>query len=450
MITYEPYQKIGIEFLKSKKAALLADDMGLGKTAQAIRALDELGITRALIICPAIVRFNWKKEFEKFSTLNKNAFSLERWQDLKNWNGKDHLVISYSMTPNLRAALYKLFGGQKKVFGACILDEAHFVKNLKARRAIAILADDGIVRFCNRVWALSGTPMPNDASELYPLLKVFGATKLGYRAFVKKFCISHGGYADRGGYAPLIITGTKRSSILELKEMLAPVMLRRQLSDVLKLPAEFSKITIPKPRSLADDLAAHFTVDDMRKYLDEAGRAMSIRDAEGLMLLAPSVSTLRKYTGLLKVPGVASLVESELNSKAYDKIVIFAHHKSVIYGLEMRLAKFHTVVLDGQTPPPSRQKIIDAFQTDPAHKILIASITAAGIGINLTAATQVLFAEMDWVPANNQQAYRRVLRRGQEKKVYIRSICLNDSLDDRITEILKNKLSDIQSVVDGG
>lgn len=448
MITLEPYQQHGVHFLANRKCALLADEMGLGKSAQAIRALDHIRAKRALIFCPAIARVNWQREFEKFSTTAaKNTFILESGKDIKHWNRKDHLISSFNLAGKIQEYLAQLSRG--KIFNCLLVDEAHFLKNKSAKRSKIILGKNGLVRTAHRFWAMTGTPMPNNPAELWLILKVMGRTTLSYMAFVKRFCECYGGWdMQNNRYAPLIITGAKKSAIPDLRRMLDGLMLRRKAKDYFNFKSSSQKFTLPKPKRIPPDIAALFTAEDMQRARDEKRQAMSIQTAEGLMMLSGSISTLRRLNGLLKVPGIAELVTGELLANSYQKVVIFCHHEQVSDRLAIRLTQFNPLQIHGKILTKQRQLAIDLFQNSSQHRILIAGILSAGTAINLTAGEQVIFAELDYVPANNQQALRRVLRRGVQNPVSIRSMCFADSVDERITEILKNKLDDIYQVIE--
>lgn len=442
-----PYQVEGRKFLVSKKVALLGDEMGLGKTPQAVRAIDCLRLKGdkdpALIICPAIARTNWQREIDKWSVSQKDSVAVFKASDLSHWfvdRPKDHLIISYEFAHKL---LLLLPEPPTKVFSAVVMDEIHYLKNKAAKRTQSILGNKGLVRFGGRVWGLSGTLMPNHAGELWTLLFTFGVTKLNFRQFVERYCDSYGGYVEAGsGYSPLVIVGTKRKMIPELREMLHKIVLRRTTSTAgLQLPPiRFGSITLTKPKELPADLLEAFDLESLQV---EEERVKAYLSAEALALMAPSVSTLRRYNGLMKVEAVAKLVAEELRNKEYLKLVIFCIHQGVVRGLEKRLWEFSPVSLYGDTPQSRRQINIDRFQNDLDCQLLIANIGAAGTAINLTAASHMLFVELDWTPGNNAQAIKRCHRIGQDQSVYVRTVGLENSIDDRITQILARKTEDI-------
>jgi SWI/SNF-related matrix-associated actin-dependent regulator 1 of chromatin subfamily A len=160
-----------------------------------------------------------------------------------------------------------------------------------------------------------------------------------------------------------------------------------------------------------------------------------------LEAMAKSVSTLRVLTGWQKVPEVLKLVKRELTDGEYDKIVIFAVHKIVVEQLRegFKKLKEHPVHIWGNTPPAVRDHRVKRFQNDPSCRIFIGNIQAAGTAITLTAAHQVLFVEQSWTPGDNIQAAMRCHRIGQTRPVLVRTVGLENSIDARVTDLLRRK-----------
>ena len=184
--------------------ALLADDMGLGKTAQAILAADMVNAQRILIICPAVARLNWKREFHEFSIFDRDFVVCLRTMDRPGQSS----VVSYDYAVANHSWLISM------QWDLVIVDESHFLKEPTSKRTRVIYGIDGIIRKTKRLWCLSGTPAPNHAGELWPMLFTFGATRLSYEQWVKKFCnhrtVWYGNkpqlkiYGTQDGNAPLL------------------------------------------------------------------------------------------------------------------------------------------------------------------------------------------------------------------------------------------------------
>lgn len=442
--TLFPYQIQGAKFLQEKRFALLADEMGLGKSAQAITAADKINAKRILVLCPAIARINWQREFTKFSTHNRD-FDLVFSRTFAPSNDRS-IICSYDLAATFPPGF---FGS----FDLLILDEAHYLKTLETKRTIAVYGKEGFCRYSKRIWALTGTPAPNHAGELWPTLFTFGSTQLRYNQFIETYCD-----LVKLTYRTQIV-GTKKSAIPELRDTLKKIMLRRTTKEVaLELPEIFYSHLVVEPGAV--DISIEFpeyvmlkdTTHELYELLakqtklveDVADTVRLGRDGMKVLEgLAKSISTLRRYTGLQKVQSVIELVKEELITSQYEKIVIFAVHRGVIKGLQDSLREFKPVTLYGGTPPEKRQKHIDNFQKNPRCRIFIGQIQASGTAITLTAANQVIFIEQDWVPGNNAQAAKRCHRIGQEKPVFVRFISLKDSYDERISQILKRKTAEL-------
>lgn len=447
------FQKRAVIWLTKHKTALLALDMGLGKSAVAITAADRMGIGDILVICPAAARINWQREFSKFSNKNREFQILQDRQSASSPIHKS-LIVSYDLCAQIPADL---------TFDALIIDESHMLKSLDAKRTRSIFGKEGIVRRIKRcVWALSGTPAPNHAGELWPLLFTFGATKMCYEKYVDRFCTIN----PTVRYGPPRITGTKVENIPELKEIMKPYLYRKTKEQVLhQLPKIYyqSLVVEAGPVDLDIDFTDYVTPHDQREMLFkklEKERDL-LRDVlkltktgddglKAMEALTKSLSTLRRYTGLQKVQAVTDLVAAELITNAYDKIVIFAIHRGVIEALRDTFwrMRMRPVTLYGNTTPEKRQRNIDLFQKDPKTRVFIGNILAAGTAITLTASHQVLFVEQDWVPGNNAQAAMRCHRIGQKRPVFVRFVGLGNSIDERIAFILQKKTKELTMIFD--
>ena len=419
----------------------MALDMGLGKTAIAVTAASHLPELKSmLVMCPAVAVENWKRELKLW------GMNLEL---VKVW--------PYSMVQKLETAM---------PWDLAILDESHFLKSTEAQRTKLVYGRNGILQKSKRVWCLSGTPTPNHAGELWPMLRAFGATSLDYEKFTKRYCVGRT-IKIKERYVSQI-TGTRMESIPELQRLLAPYTLRKRKEDVLLElpPISFETVTVPAGNVVPDadtSFVKYFVVKDRsaelfaqlereRDMVKAAMDAVNERTPAGfktLQAIAPAVPTLRRWVGLQKVEPVAEMVRDELEDGLYEKIVIFAIHQGVIEGLRYRLRKFGAVTLYGGTPPDKRQKHIDKFQKFSNCRVFIGNIHSAGTAITLTASNQVLFVEQDWVPANNAQAAMRCHRIGQERPVTVRFVSIADSIDERITEVVKRKTREVACLMDG-
>ena len=447
-----PYQVEGADWLAEKRFGLLADEMGLGKSAQAIRAADDILAERILVICPAVARVNWLREFQKFAKYpRKFVIGLEGSHVPRPGEG---YICSYELA--IKTNLLQKWQGH---FDLLILDEAHYLKSPDAQRTIQILAGagkikmvdgrsiGGVIRNSFRTWALTGTPMPNHPGELWVWATTFGVCKLDYASFCRRFCEFIPGFRHH-----LQITGLRKDRREELRALLAPVILRRTVKQVgLQLPELFFGDVVVEPGNVRLSAEQLDKATQEELWLRERLRGVEELDPKAMGLLealARSVSTLRLYNGLQKIEPVAELLEVELSANHYPKIVVFAIHTEVIRSLAVALQEFGTAVIHGGVSPGARQAAIDAFQTNPKLRVMICNIHAAGTAITLTAADQVLFVESAWSPGDNQQAAKRCHRIGQTHTVRARFVAIADSIDEKVQRINRRKAQDIRAVLD--
>ena len=440
MLEFLPFQLTSAEWLAARNAALLALEMGLGKTAISIKATDLIQAMRVLVICPAVATENWAKE-------------IGMWAESR---GQTFDVFAYSQIHKIPA---------EAQWDVAILDESHFLKTPDAQRTRAIYGRTGVLRRVKRAWCMSGTPTPSNVSELWTMLYSFGITPLKFDAFVHRYCTWR--YISAGG-ARLHITGNRDENIPELRELMKPFMLRKKKDDedvnmqlpklsFDELPVQASEVDITVESSFVQYTFPEDRKAELFKQLESERRlikkmlettGMGQDGLASLSAIAGSLSTLRRFTGLQKAPAVGDIVADELESFAYEKIVLFAIHRDVIEKLRVRLESFGVVTLYGGTDPSKRQRNVDKFQTNPKCRVMIANITSAGTAITLTAAHNIVFVEQDWVPGNNAQAAMRCHRIGQTKPVYCRFASLAGSLDQRISKVLKKKTADIIKLLD--
>lgn len=417
-----PYQITGAEFLIRRKRALLADEMGLGKSAQAIMACDAVGASQVLVLCPASVRENWRREFKKFGMRD----IVPR-------------VMSYD-------AVVRDLGMLREIphWDVLIADEAHMLKNHKAKRTQAVFGPrcdglGGLVERAERVFLLTGTPAPNHPAELWPMLRtcapelIYGVNHqpLSYWSFVRKYCKTRD-----NGFGIQIVGGR---NLEQLKARMSPFVLRRKKAEVLKElpPIRFDELAV-------QTTTAHgFKMVDLTEQEQAIRKALAEHGVAGLREIAAHVAQLRRVTAMAKVPGVVEWIKDQFEG-GLDKLVVFAWHREVIGALQSAFS-FH-ISIAGDTPTGSRAGIVDCFQQNPAAKLFIGQIQAAGTGITLTAASDVLFVESSWTPADNEQAAMRVHRIGQRNACLIRFATLAGSIDEQIQRALMRKTETIRQL----
>lgn len=421
------YQKTGVKFLAENPAAFLADEQGLGKTIQVIAACDQLGLKKVAVVCPAIAKINWKREFEKWGKIER-----------------DVVVYSYDKLTQSKEARNETAKLEPDVL---VLDEAHYLKNRQAKRTKYLYGQycrgDGLVRFADRVWLLSGTPIPNDVSDFWTHLKAIWQYPLNFVDYTLYFCKTWNGQFG------LKVLGNKAERMGEFKTLLQSIMLRRKTEKVLtELPPMWWQDTVVEVSGW-DDMA-HIENPEERKAVELILQSALTQDdlSAKLDAIAPSMASMRRLTALAKAKPVAAQLSAELKDHAYDKVVVFAYHRAALEALREELAEFNPAYVVGGMGNAERQAEIDKFQNDPDVRCFIGQITACSTAITLTAANQVVFVEMDWVPATNAQASKRCHRIGQSKPVIVRSFGLANSVDEIVARTLAKKAQMISEVLD--
>lgn len=401
-----PYQERGVTFLASKKRAYLADEMGLGKTVQAIVAARRVEAERTLVVAPAAAKENWKREW-------------------RTWNGPGRLTVT-SYAAMIRRP--HLFVGSD--WSLVILDEAHYVKTPSAQRTrIALKLAEG----APRAWLLSGTPMPNNLVELYPVLRyLWPHTLVKFGLRTKEDFMDYFTEWSSTSYGPRVY-GLKHERVKLLMPWLKTFILRRMTAEVgLELPSLRVDVSLLPANSGLDA--------ELRSMaLDETGQ-----DMNGEVYMA----TLRRVLGKWKAAPVAQIVRDELKQEQYKKIVVLYHHRGTRETFERVLgaSDINVVGFDGSATSSRRQNQIDLYNDDGFEGVFLAQQTAAGVAINLQSGHEIILTEPSWTPSDNRQAIKRVHRIGQTEPVRARIFAVADTLDDKIMETIARKTRMIEYV----
>lgn len=418
-----PYQEEGVRFLKARRHALLAHDMGLGKSCMAIVAATELGLKNVLIICPASVKYNWRNEIQKWAP-GTPVDIIDGCKPLVGPSQKPYTVVNYDLIHSKPIFLQLI----QRRYDLLVCDEAHYLKNFSAKRTKCVYYPKGLKDRADRVWLLTGTPVLNRPVELYPHFKALVPEILGpyssYRRYADRYCAA---YENKWG---LDVSGA--SNLGELSQKLEGFMLRRLKKDVLKELPDKTYQTILLPSTKTQQAMA-------RK--ERMGYEQNKESVLG------ELASLRRQSGLAKIPQAVAHIENVLEEK--DKLVIFAYHKDVIRGLCDALRRYGPVTLTGDTPSNQRYARVRQFVNDPACRVFIGQIEAAGTGIDglQEAADTVIFAELTWVPGQIHQAIDRCHRIGQKNPVLVQFLTVPGSIDEDIAETIARKEAIITKVV---
>lgn len=419
------YQKSGVEFfINNNGKAILAFTMGLGKTATALGYVVHTQKKKTLVICPASVKYVWEQEVEKWTKLSTltidGSFSNEELAS--KFDEHDVFIINYDI---LRKFM-KFLSWAK--WDCLIADEFHFIKNNAAQRTKIVKM---IARKIQSILLLSGTPLLSRPVELFNGLNLMDPdTWNNWRQFTIRYCNGHQGYFGwdaRGS-----------SNIDELQKRIGKYFLRKTKDEVLtelppkryiNYPVELDAET-RKKYQLATNSFLKYLHDVKKKRGNELKRAMN---SEQLVKLGE----IRQITTMGKIDAAEEIISNVLDSG--EKIVVFSCYTEPLEILHEKFKK-ESVILTGKSSSEQRSGAIEKFQNDSKTKIFFGGIKSAGIGITLTAGTNVLFIDYSWVPADHAQAEDRIHRHGQKAdSVTIYQLYSRNTIDEYMIDMLSKK-----------
>ncbi|MGJ5890959.1 DEAD/DEAH box helicase [Streptomyces niveiscabiei] len=387
-VSLRGYQEFGARFALARRKVILGDEMGLGKTIQAIAVLAHLaaeGHRRFLVVCPASVLVNWTREVEARSALPVRVLhGPARHDAFADWRGRGGVGVT-----TFEALRGFPVPGPDEV-GLLVVDEAHAVKNPEAKRSRAVAR---WTERCERALFLTGTPMENRIAEFRSLVGMLdGEVAEALR--------------DRDAHA--------------FRRIAAPVYLRRNQRDVL------TELPLLQHTDEWEELSA----SDEEAYRDavRAGNFMAMRRAA---YARPERSA--KLNRLREIVREAA--------QTGQKTVVFSHFRDVLAVAGAALAADVPVYgpLDGATPAVRRQLVVDDFGGAAGPAVLLAQIQAAGVGLNVQAASVVVLCEPQTTPALEHQAVARAHRMGQVRPVRVHRLLATGGVDERLLQLLAHK-----------
>ena len=471
--TMRSYQKIGYRWLRTLAklgfGGILADEMGLGKTLQSIaylRARREEGISQSpdLIVCPASLIYNWKKEIERFApkltvclmagsaSMREEILHERIRQEAKCKNAGATVLGEADMAyPEAEAELpdpvrkaaaadiwitsYDLLKRDIELyeelqFDTDLIDEAQNIKNQGTQAARAVKKIPARVRF-----ALTGTPIENRLSELWSIFDYLMPGLLGgYEHFRKRYELP-------------IIQEEDAEATRRLQRMTTPFILRRRKQEVLReLPDKLEQIVYAQMEGEQQRLY----VAERQKLQEEISEKSGEELAKSRLQILAGLTRLRQlccdplllyedYTsGACKVDTCMDLIQTAVESR--HKVLLFSQFTSIFPILEERLKTDGIAYyeLTGKTPKEERQRLTDAFNQDEVPVFLI-SLKAGGTGLNLTAADIVIHFDPWWNLAAQNQATDRAHRIGQRNEVTVFRLIAQDTIEEKIVELQEKK-----------
>ena len=423
-----PFQVDGIKFLNSNKSVLLGDEMGLGKSIQTITAarflFREGKINSCCILCPKAVLTDWEKKIWDWAPeLKVVKISGERNQREILWNIPSHFYICTYETilkdieDNEFLDVYTEKNERHKAnFGLLVFDEIQKTKNPQSKTTKAIRSLKSYYK-----WGLSGTPLENKVEDLITICETI---------------------------KPGIFNNCHSGNISEIIETYKPIFLRRKKEDALiDLPPKVTEeiwLDLPANQRLTYDLAEK----EGRFELESKGEFLNLTH---ILALINKLKQICNYdiSSNESIKLECLIDDLEIITEEGKKALVFSQFPNqTLKKLLPSLSDFNPILYDGSLSDIQRSKIIDDFQTNPECKVLLISLKAGNSGITLTNANYVFQFDLWWNPAMSAQAVDRVHRIGQKNTVFEKILLTNNTIEERIFEILKGKKKLFNDIVD--
>lgn len=398
--TLRSYQTFGVKYIVHQKRSLLGDEMGLGKTMQAIAsmcALKNEGKHHFMVVCPASVLINWCREIVKFSDFEVTKVHGGDEESLLHWRKNGGVAV----TTYESISRFEL--PEKFKFGMLVADEAHYVKNPEAKRTKALAS---ILSKAEGVLFMSGTPLENKVEEMCFLVSLLNKEISEEIEKVKYI-----------------------SSAQQFRSELAPVYLRRTREDVLtELP----------------ELVEKEQWCELNEIEGKAYRqAVMSENFMAIRQVSWNVSDIKNSTKAQRL--------LELCDKAKEegrKVIVFSFFRETLRKAEELLKDRCMEVITGEVSPQRRQEIVDEFGKAENGAVLISQVQAGGTGINIQCASVIIFCEPQIKPSIENQAISRAYRMGQVRDVLVYRLLSDETVDERMLEILSTKQEAFDSFAD--
>ena len=394
-------------------------------TTSTIIAALESGSKKVLIICPATLKINWKREIENYS--NKSIYIVEG----KNFNpDADFVIINYDIIKNFHDTKKK---GESKIlnsnFDLVIIDEAHYIKNATAQRTKLI---NDLVKKVDRLWLLTGTPMTSRPIDYFNLLSLIESpVAKNWMAYAIRYC--QGYQFSVGPRKVWNVMGA--SNLEELRDRTSNLVLRRLKENVLDLP---EKIITPvylrlKSKNYEDIMGEYYDWYD--KHPEES---------KSLTVQFTKLTKIRQVIADEKIAHTIELAENIIEQG--KKVIVFCNFTDSLNKICEHFGK-SAVKVDGSMSKPERQHSVDSFQDNEKIKVFVGNIKAAGVGITLTSAEAVIMNDLSFLPSDHSQAEDRAYRYGQKNNVLVYYPIFENTIEGIIYDIINAKKRVIATVM---
>lgn len=392
LCTLRRYQEWGVKYILHQERVLLGDEMGLGKTIQAIAVMVSLkntGATHFVVVCPASVLVNWCREIHKHSKLSVTKIhGLNRYAALKSWLQSGGVAVTtYDTTQHF------ILNADFK-FELLVVDEAHYIKNAKTNRTLNVKQ---LCKHSNRLLFMTGTALENNVDEMVSLISILQpivALKIKGLESISK--------------APLFRT------------LVAPVYYRRKREDVL---TELPDLIINQ------EWCTLLPIEE--DVYDQAVLKRRFSDAR---CVSWSVYNLNYSSKANRMCEIIDAAEDDGR-----KVIVFSFFLDTIRKISIFLGSRCLEPITGSVNPQRRLEIIDEFNDAPAGTVLVAQIQSGGTGLNIQAASIVILCEPQLKPSIENQAISRAYRMGQSRNVLVYKLLCEETIDERISDLLFKK-----------
>lgn len=427
-LTLDPWQVTSVGHLLRTPRGGLGDEMRVGKTAPTIWAALESGAAKILVLCPSKVVTNWHREIQAWSS----AWSRR--------TGHSHFGVGWTVVS------FDTFwrwpeSNRAQGWDTVILDEVHYLRSPTAKRSQAVWGrraggDTPLLQSAARVWMLSGTPMVNDATDLWAMFRAMGWTDLTFTQWTDRYC-----YTRQTTWGVRAI-GNKPDTLPELRQAFRSRFLRRTFAEVhagqgeplLWRPVVLDLKTWPKElKDLEDELAP--------LYAALRGESSDGDDPE---VVSDSAARLQHLTAKLMVPLTADHVREYLEASTQSKVLVLGWHQGPLHDLARALEPYRPVLLTGTTANPDA--VVAAFQTTPHVRVLIGNLMTCGTGIDLSAASAVVMHETRWTPGDNIQAAMRAVHRTKTAPVPVDVMGIAGSISEAVARVRARRMQMMNDV----
>ena len=386
------YQEWGVKYAIHQQRVLLGDEMGLGKTVQAIAAMVSLrneGATHFVVVCPASVLSNWCREINKHSDLSViMVHGSSRSASVSKWIEEGGVAVTTYET----TGAIELDDNFK--YNYMVVDEAHYIKNRDAQRTVNVRK---LCQKAEKILFMTGTAIENKVDEMISLIEVLNpdvATQIKRMAFM--------------------------SSAPQFREAVAPVYYRRKREDVLtELP----------DKTETEEWCTLSGEED--QCYEDAVLSKNFAGARRVSWNVDDVSLSSKANRMKEL-----LAEAEAEGR---KVIVFSFFLDTIEKVRGMLGDKCVGPINGSVPPQRRQEMVDEFDKAQPGAVLAAQIQSGGTGLNIQSASVIILCEPQFKPSIENQAISRAYRMGQARNVLVYRLLCEDTVDEKIMEMLAEK-----------